>query len=767
MRLNRGRAIHAHVERLPVWARAVLWSILLAVLVGCSRNAPVQSEKRMPGFDIPLAAAVQASGSDLRAMAFNRNHLGKFIRLASEKFNADSIQRNFPDLALDPAQLTLAQSSRVRVYFVGAFSGYTNALGINSGGYGVGEGTPRLIFPFVRPTVGLYDMPNRVDAKGRVDFDSLGERTQDTPLMPGDFVDLGKLNAGTSLSFFLIAHADDQLVGVYTPIPELNADEVQHMVAVAVEGTPYLLLSFEDMFGGGDKDYSDCVFAVAMSGDNVAALLGKLDPLKRLKQLAALAAIAAIVVGGPLSYLAWRRYKRRRKLAQARQKAEDLIEAGRDLEAVQVLRECSDLLSDKAERLEWAGIEIRAWRRMDDVAHLVDLFERMPEAFARRERASLIVGRAELEAGRLESYELLRDPWRRRAQQHGPWLALDVDWRLARDEDVEARTLLEQNPLEGRDEASRLARMALMKAHENVAEAKDLMAKAVEVDPRDSDIRVLQGEFHEALGQQKEAFAAFQAAIRRNPKNPFARDRLAEFYRRSGEHLRALEAWREAMIPPSADYIWLKALFWRRVTVPLPLKTDVIETPPGPVRPALDFLMQLPESRFWNSQAFEPTAQLRQDLLSLQAVFWLRVLEALREGQDVEALSLLNVGAFGRRSWNWMLERVLASVLTYRRSGFPKPPSEADRACRDYLPRNPHPFLLDIEAGPTAGVYRFTPAMDRLLKGPNAFAAVCYAAGWIEAAGRLFVPEELPPDAPAWLQSAWADLTARREEARA
>jgi len=90
--------------------------------------------------------------------------------------------------AIDPAAIKLAVAADVRVYFVGEASGYHNSLGFNTGGGGVDSGDPLLIFPdaTVNPAYGNND-----DAK----------RTKTFPLFPGDFVQLGSMDAGTELDF--------------------------------------------------------------------------------------------------------------------------------------------------------------------------------------------------------------------------------------------------------------------------------------------------------------------------------------------------------------------------------------------------------------------------------------------------------------------------------------------------------------------------------------------------------------------------------------
>jgi hypothetical protein len=50
------------------------------------------------------------------------------------------------------------------------------------------------------------------------------------------------------------------------------------VVALSLPNSPYLILGFEDMRGGGDRDYNDVIFAVDIGKTNVKALSGGAEP---------------------------------------------------------------------------------------------------------------------------------------------------------------------------------------------------------------------------------------------------------------------------------------------------------------------------------------------------------------------------------------------------------------------------------------------------------------------------------------------------------
>jgi hypothetical protein len=142
------------------------------------------------------------------------------------------------------------------------------------------------------PPLGL--VPLAADAKLIFPDASSGwYRSSDEPLQAGDFVDLGTFSAGTLLDFFLIADGTYGGTDVFSTTTSFNQDGLVHAVSLAPNGSPYLIISFEDLWGGGDMDYNDLVFAVFLGQDNVSKFksLGAPEPSLAAGSLIALAAI--------------------------------------------------------------------------------------------------------------------------------------------------------------------------------------------------------------------------------------------------------------------------------------------------------------------------------------------------------------------------------------------------------------------------------------------------------------------------------------------
>jgi hypothetical protein len=227
--------------------------LLTQPLYGEGIESPYQSNDRPFGLDI--VNTVNTAASDEKSIDFQNNYLPEIQEIVQNNLasgvalSTDTVS----SLALDSTKLELAYDSDLRVYFVGEGAGYHNTLGFNTEGPAISSGTPQLIFP---------------DASRRA-----GQTSESYPVNTGDFVELGQFSAGTSLDFFLIANGANGGSHVFTTDTDSNLDGLQHVVSFAVQDSSYLFLGFEDIYGGGDRDYDDLLFAVDIGFSNVQELI--------------------------------------------------------------------------------------------------------------------------------------------------------------------------------------------------------------------------------------------------------------------------------------------------------------------------------------------------------------------------------------------------------------------------------------------------------------------------------------------------------------
>ena len=228
-------------------------------------NSPVQSAARP--FGLEIVGPVKLAGSDTQASAFQSDSLPGLTALVQTRLSERG-PINDSTLLLDPDKLVLSSAADVRVYFVGEGAGYHNSLGFNTAGGGVSSGNPLLIFPDASSRVSTYT----AGSQGSV------TRTGLEPLLAGDFVELGNFAAGTKLDFFLIANGASGGNQVFSTDGSVNRDGINHVVSFAALSGSYLLIGFEDLFGGGDRDFNDVLFAVDIGARNVATLTAAHEP---------------------------------------------------------------------------------------------------------------------------------------------------------------------------------------------------------------------------------------------------------------------------------------------------------------------------------------------------------------------------------------------------------------------------------------------------------------------------------------------------------
>lgn len=233
--------------------------------------SPVQSNARPYGLEV--AGLVQLAGSDAAAADFMSNVFPNVQAVMSQDLSAGVNLPNVSTVSIDPSALTLQNSADVRAYFVGEETGFHNSLGFMTTPYNPSEGINSTDAKLIFPDASLPSSYFTANGAGR-------NRRETAPLWEGDFVDLGTLDAGTSINPFVVSDgANNQTNGdIFTAFTNQNADGLQHFVALAIEGTSYLLIGVEDAYGG-DQDYNDVVFALDIGADNVTYLASQAVPL--------------------------------------------------------------------------------------------------------------------------------------------------------------------------------------------------------------------------------------------------------------------------------------------------------------------------------------------------------------------------------------------------------------------------------------------------------------------------------------------------------
>lgn len=234
-------------------------TLALAAMNGLGQEANRFQDAARP-FGMDTVSDVMQAASDDASAEFQANDLPILREFVNANLSESQALSDISGVALDPSALALDTEASVRAYFVSEGAGYRNTLGYTTENLNSGDTSSGLL---IFPDASSYNFY----FEDGFDFSS-----NNAPLAPGDFVDLGTYPQDTLIDFFLIANGANGGSNVYTANAATNPDGIQHVVAYAVPGSPYLLIGFEDLYGGGDMDYNDIVFAVDIGASNVENL---------------------------------------------------------------------------------------------------------------------------------------------------------------------------------------------------------------------------------------------------------------------------------------------------------------------------------------------------------------------------------------------------------------------------------------------------------------------------------------------------------------
>ncbi len=223
--------------------------------------SPVQSPARPHGFQI--RGPVMLAGSDARSAHFTNDYLQPIFQQASAIVKSNVAFGARSDHKLDASKLFLLRTTKypVRVYFIAEGAGYHNSLGYSVSLAGDNNGgQKRLLFP---------DCSSPRKNGNTISVTGFLKRTTWEPLHPGDFVEMGHMLAGTQLDFFLVRDGARGNNHIFTNHDKDNPDKIQHLFAMAIPNSPFLLIGFEDLYGGGDLDFEDVLFVVDIGLENI------------------------------------------------------------------------------------------------------------------------------------------------------------------------------------------------------------------------------------------------------------------------------------------------------------------------------------------------------------------------------------------------------------------------------------------------------------------------------------------------------------------
>lgn len=420
--------------------------------------------------------------------------------------------------------------------------------------------------------------------------------------------------------------------------------------------------------------------------------------------------------------------------------AHELVDEGKPVEALELLQQVS---TDTISEVEQDVIETAARAELRDVFTLSSMYDRKPETVIENEKAARLIARTAIKMKDTDTLDKVEERWAVRGTEPHAWLCLRADRLLAEGKTDEARELLESQEFDGEQDAGRLTRLAMLSATGDLSDALALLDRAVSKAPKSGDAHAFRAQVLESLGRIKEARVEYVTAAAAAPENPFFRLHLADFYQRRNNYYLALDSWEDATEVDGGEIAWMKMLFWSRVTNPRAETMPEGVELPGRYNSLAQLIQRVPTDMFWDEDAFQASVDAAPLARTSQEVYWLRLLENLRVGNDEEALRLIESNRFRRQSWNVVLEDALASLLNYRLRGVLRGPDLTADGAGDV-----HRFVQQLLAGPTA---ELSAELGVFLETKEAIPAVLLACGWMEAALKMPCKATCPNEAPHYL----------------
>lgn len=415
-----------------------------------------------------------------------------------------------------------------------------------------------------------------------------------------------------------------------------------------------------------------------------------------------------------------------------------------------VARYSENILGDSAVSKQWEDLLIETSLKARNYQLLMKTYDLKPSIADGREDISLIIADALIFLKRPQDYEDLKSKWLRDSAHPGEWFLKDGMLLASEGKTQEAIKHLNSQELKGDLESTRLMRLALLVSKTNAKEAWTYLEEAKNKDPKNTSVRVLRARLLELVNQGQHAIAELRTAIQLEPENPLLYDQLAEVYKRMKQTSAAIATWTEALKYNPPPQVALKIWFWTRVFTPAEIEWPETKTSKDPLQALLAYYQSLPEDSWWDEQELDRRGNLGKFLNQHESTLWLRVLDHLSRGEEIQALKLLQHRPIEESGWAPELHLGLLRILTYRLEGFLPEPGMASIA------EIQHPFFTQIDDAAQKGTIdnpaTALPAdIAATIKSPFAFSAAFLAAGWLEAAYELSPSDIVPANLPPWV----------------
>jgi predicted Zn-dependent protease len=424
--------------------------------------------------------------------------------------------------------------------------------------------------------------------------------------------------------------------------------------------------------------------------------------------------------------------------------AENYYRKARFEDALEILSRYENTMISKSEMgNEWIGLLVKISEKTLDIPQLMKIHEYSPELFANNEKASILVATELLIKGQDEAYRALRNKWEAEMIHTGFWTVLDADYLLSQGKYNEAYRLLDESQMDGKDEIERLIRLALLNAAENPQISLNFLNLANQLDIGAVDVYLYQAKLLEKTAGRDAAYEVYKKAVQQNPKSLFLSDQLANYYLGRHEYVKAIQTWKNALNVSSQESdlaheeILLKTIFFDRMLHGKTQDWNKYHFSNGLLKPLISYLLALNPGEFVDNEAFS-NLKLKKDYTeNVQVVYWLNLLDALKNQDYDQAMNMIHSNPFEAVSYNTELEFAIIQAINFKKTGSLLPTDLIEHHHSD------NQLLTSLNSGNFLSY-----DMEALLRSDEAYSAIFLSFGWNEPAIALHKLQYIPDNFP-------------------
>lgn len=426
---------------------------------------------------------------------------------------------------------------------------------------------------------------------------------------------------------------------------------------------------------------------------------------------------------------------------------QSLLRQGEFEEALALTREGKARAAGEDELTSsWTGIEVQLLARMGRTEELVKLYDENKKLHHDIEEAAMALTAALYIENRPKDAEEVASFWTEKTEQLESWTLLKIESLIRSGMTSEAIEELQSTQISSPTFSEALLAMATQS--EDTQLIMVLLDRALISDPENPAIRSLRGAFFEQNGQVRAASYEFSKALELAPNEPAYKHQLGDFYMRNGNTGTALAVWSSNLEQSKDEGLWFKSWFWNRLLRPI---ENLPDAPSGSMGLFLKYLEGLSKDEIWNDTSFGKLPQgplLKKDY---QELFWLELIQRLRDRDWEKAEALASKEPFASESLNPELQTVLSEALALKVNGsFPANRAATAKYYADTDVNVMPPFMTEWETA-RRGLGEFSEEMQRLVNSDVVFVGALLSNGWAEAAIFTQIKPDPAGGFPEWL----------------